>query len=62
MSSKCEVLRVVEALKFCDANGEVCPASWRKGEKGIKPEVVWILHCTAVNYTALLITLLITVL
>ena len=47
-------MRVVEALKFCDANGGVCPASWRKGEKGIKPEVVWTLHCTAVNYTALL--------
>ena len=34
-----QVLRVVEALQFCDANGEVCPASWTRGEKGIKPEV-----------------------
>lgn len=32
-----EALRVVDALQFFEANGEVCPANWHKGEKGLKP-------------------------
>ncbi|MBF0595592.1 MAG: peroxiredoxin [Candidatus Omnitrophica bacterium] len=31
-----EALRMVEALQFFEANGEVCPANWRKGEKSMK--------------------------
>ncbi|KAI9251974.1 thioredoxin-like protein [Sporodiniella umbellata] len=32
-----ETLRVIEAIKFTDEHGEVCPANWKKGEKTIKP-------------------------
>src|SRR6056297_672049 len=31
-----ETLRMVDALKFFEENGEVCPADWRKGDKTIK--------------------------
>ncbi|CEJ00956.1 hypothetical protein G6F70_002249 [Rhizopus microsporus] len=33
-----ETLRVVEAIKFTDEHGEVCPANWKKGDKTIKPD------------------------
>ena len=32
-----EMLRVVDALQFTEEYGEVCPAGWQKGEKGMKP-------------------------
>ena len=32
-----EAIRVVDALQFFEENGEVCPANWHKGEKGLKP-------------------------
>merc|ERR1712133_257947 len=32
-----EVLRLVQAFKFTDEHGEVCPAGWRKGKKTMKP-------------------------
>lgn len=32
-----ELLRLVDALQFNEAHGEVCPAGWRKGDKGMKP-------------------------
>lgn len=31
-----ETLRMVDALQFFEKNGEVCPANWHKGEKGMK--------------------------
>ncbi len=31
-----EVLRMIDSLQFYEENGEVCPANWHKGEKGIK--------------------------
>ncbi|PAF52853.1 peroxiredoxin [Helicobacter sp. 13S00477-4] len=31
-----EMIRMVDALLFFQENGEVCPAGWRKGEKGMK--------------------------
>ncbi|CDS05373.1 Putative Peroxiredoxin [Lichtheimia ramosa] len=34
-----EVLRLVEAFKFTDEHGEVCPAGWQKGSATIKPDV-----------------------
>ncbi|KAI9309363.1 thioredoxin-like protein [Cunninghamella echinulata] len=34
-----EVLRLVQAFKFTDEHGEVCPANWTAGEKTIKPSV-----------------------
>ena len=33
-----EHLRVVEALKFFEENGEVCPAGWNKGDDSMKPD------------------------
>ena len=30
-----EALRMVDALQFFEQNGEVCPANWQKGEKGM---------------------------
>ncbi len=30
-----EALRVIDALQFTEENGEVCPANWHKGEKGL---------------------------
>ena len=32
-----EMLRVIDALQFTEEYGEVCPAGWQKGEKGMKP-------------------------
>lgn len=34
--SVAETLRMVDALEFYEEIGEVCPADWRKGEKGMK--------------------------
>ena len=32
-----EALRIVDALQFFEAHGEVCPANWQKGDKGMNP-------------------------
>lgn len=32
-----EALRMVKALQFFEANGEVCPANWQEGARTIKP-------------------------
>jgi peroxiredoxin (alkyl hydroperoxide reductase subunit C) len=32
-----EALRMVDALRFVEQRGEVCPANWRQGEEGMKP-------------------------
>ena len=32
-----EAIRMVDALKFTEENGEVCPAGWQKGKQGMKP-------------------------
>lgn len=31
-----EVLRMIDALQFYEENGEVCPANWHQGKKGLK--------------------------
>ena len=31
-----EMLRMVDALQFCEEHGEVCPAGWHKGSAGMK--------------------------
>jgi peroxiredoxin (alkyl hydroperoxide reductase subunit C) len=31
-----EMLRMVDALQFHETHGEVCPAGWHEGEKGMK--------------------------
>jgi peroxiredoxin (alkyl hydroperoxide reductase subunit C) len=32
-----EALRMLEALQFFEAHGDVCPANWRPGDQGMKP-------------------------
>lgn len=32
-----EVLRVLDAIQFNEKHGEVCPANWKQGEAGMKP-------------------------
>lgn len=32
-----ETLRMVQALQYFEANGEVCPANWKEGARTIKP-------------------------
>ena len=33
-----ELLRMVDALQFHEAHGEVCPAGWNKGDEGMKAD------------------------
>lgn len=33
-----EAIRMVDALKFFQENGEVCPAGWNKGKEGMKAD------------------------
>ena len=33
-----EITRMVDALQFHEAHGEVCPAGWHKGEKGMQAD------------------------
>ena len=33
-----EMLRMVEALRFTEEHGEVCPAGWQRGESGMKAD------------------------
>jgi peroxiredoxin (alkyl hydroperoxide reductase subunit C) len=30
-----EVIRIVDAMQFFEANGQVCPAGWSKGDPGM---------------------------
>lgn len=30
-----EIIRIVDALQFTEQHGEVCPANWQKGDKGM---------------------------
>ena len=32
-----EALRIVDALRFTEQHGEVCPANWREGEDAMQP-------------------------
>lgn len=32
-----EALRMLDAVRFVDEHGEVCPADWEQGEEGMKP-------------------------
>ncbi|AYC31815.1 peroxiredoxin [Pseudomonas cavernae] len=48
-----EVIRLVEALQFTEAHGEVCPAGWRKGQKGMKADAAGVAAYLAENANAL---------
>ena len=32
-----EMLRMIDALQFTEEHGEVCPAGWNSGDKGMVP-------------------------
>ena len=34
-----ELLRLVDALQFTEEHGEVCPANWKKGDKGMTASI-----------------------
>jgi peroxiredoxin (alkyl hydroperoxide reductase subunit C) len=42
-----ELVRLVEALQFHDQHGEVCPAGWASGQKGMKATQEGVAHYLA---------------
>ena len=44
-----EAIRMVEALKFFQVQGEVCPAGWNKGKKGMKADAKGVAEYLADN-------------
>ncbi|WP_431306289.1 hypothetical protein [Pseudomonas aeruginosa] len=47
------MVRLVEALQFTEEHGEVCPAGWRKGQKGMKASAEGVASYLAENAEAL---------
>jgi peroxiredoxin (alkyl hydroperoxide reductase subunit C) len=48
-----ELIRLVEALQFTDKHGEVCPAGWNKGDKGMNASPAGVAEYLAENAEAL---------
>jgi peroxiredoxin (alkyl hydroperoxide reductase subunit C) len=48
-----EMLRVVDAMLFTNEYGEVCPAGWNKGEKGMKASTEGVAEYLAENASRL---------
>ncbi|MBG4371547.1 peroxiredoxin [Pseudomonas aeruginosa] len=48
-----EMVRLVEALQFTEEHGEVCPAGWRKGQKGMTASAEGVASYLAENAEAL---------
>ncbi|MEM8843913.1 MAG: peroxiredoxin, partial [Pseudomonadota bacterium] len=48
-----EMLRIVDALQFSEEHGEVCPAGWQKGEKGMTPTTEGVADYLSNNASAL---------
>lgn len=48
-----EMLRVVDALQFTEEHGEVCPAGWNKGKKGMTASADGVASYLADNAAAL---------
>jgi peroxiredoxin (alkyl hydroperoxide reductase subunit C) len=44
-----EALRMLDALQFFEANGEVCPANWREGQAAMKPTAEGVAKYLAAN-------------
>jgi peroxiredoxin (alkyl hydroperoxide reductase subunit C) len=48
-----EMLRMVDALQFTEEHGEVCPAGWQKGNKGMTASTEGVAKYLAENAAAL---------
>jgi peroxiredoxin (alkyl hydroperoxide reductase subunit C) len=48
-----EMIRMVDALQFTEEHGEVCPAGWNKGAKGMKASPDGVAEYLAKNATEL---------
>jgi peroxiredoxin (alkyl hydroperoxide reductase subunit C) len=48
-----EMLRMVDALQFTEEHGEVCPAGWKKGSKGMNASTAGVAKYLAENAAAL---------
>ena len=48
-----ETLRMVDALQFHEEHGEVCPAGWRKGAKGMNASTEGVARYLAEHAAAL---------
>jgi peroxiredoxin (alkyl hydroperoxide reductase subunit C) len=48
-----ELIRLVDALQFHELHGDVCPANWDKGEKGMKASQEGVSQYLAENETVL---------
>ena len=48
-----EMLRMVDALQFTEAHGEVCPAGWNKGQAGMKADASGVAEYLAEHAEAL---------
>jgi len=44
-----EMIRMVDALQFNEEHGEVCPAGWQKGDKGMKADTKGVAEYLAEN-------------
>jgi len=48
-----ELLRLVDALQFHEEHGEVCPANWKKGDKGMQASPEGVAEYLAENASGL---------
>lgn len=48
-----EIIRIVDALQFTEQHGEVCPANWQKGDKGMTATPAGVASYLSENATAL---------
>ena len=48
-----EMLRMVDALQFNEEHGEVCPAGWNKGDKGMRADTQGVAEYLAENAESL---------
>jgi len=48
-----EMLRMIDALQFTEEHGEVCPAGWQKGKKGMSAATEGVAKYLAENAAAL---------
>lgn len=48
-----EMLRMIDALQFTEEHGEVCPAGWAKGKKGMRADTEGVAEYLAENSESL---------